>query len=461
MASFVYLQCMLCRKGYILVGIAQSSCVVPGPKHLPGLGNALEFQRDPLGFVTRLQRTYGDIARFYLLGTPVIVLSHPRHVRYLLTENPQNFTLREVMGDLQAVLGDGLLTIDGEPHRQQRRMVQPAFHKKRIMDYADVMVRHTLETLSRWRPGQRIEMAQAMQGVTMRIVAKCLFNIDLANQLTKLSTSFSTMMESQPPLYEYILNLHLNLPFTAYGRQQRSKAHIDSVIYDLIARRRTEGGDQDDVLSMLLFGDELDDTRIRDHIMTFFAAGHETTANALTWTFYLLARHPLVLEKLQAELRTVLAGAVPTSENCGRLQYLEWVFNEALRLYPPLWTMRRWARAAFELDGYHFPAGSVFVLSQWIIQRRPDLWEDPERFCPERWHPDRTQPIVPFSYFPFGVGPRTCIGMPFAQMEAKLLLATILQRYTPRLLPGYRAIPQVRVTLRPGDGVPMVLEEAR
>jgi cytochrome P450 len=193
--------------------------------------------------------------------------------------------------------------------------------------------------------------------------------------------------------------------------------------------------------------------------MTFFAAGHETTANALTWTFYLLAQHPVVLEKLQAELRTVLAGATPTPENCVHLHYLEWVFNEALRLYPPLWTMRRRASAAFELDGYCFPAGSFFIFSQWIIHRRPDLWEDAEQFRPERWHPERAQPIMPFSYFPFGIGSRTCIGMPFAQLEAKLLLATILQRYTLRLLPGYCVAPQACITLRPTNDVPMILEE--
>lgn len=436
---------------------------LPGPARVPGLGNTFEFQRDPLGFITGLHRTYGDIACFHLWHIPVIVLSHPRHVRYVLIENSRNFTQREAMGDLHKVLGNGLLTIDGEVHRQQRRIVQPAFHKKRIMNYADVMVHYTLDMLARWQPGQRIEMMQAMQELTMRIVARCLFNIDLADQLTDLGTRFSMIIENEPHFLEYMLPLHLDFPFTAYGRQQRNKAHIDTIIYRLIAQRRAEKEGKDDVLSMLLSSSDqdtrLDDIQIRDHIMTFVAAGHETTANALVWSFYLLAQHPLVLEKLQAELRTVLAGRTPTLEDCSQLHYTEWVLNEALRLYPPLWTMRRRAAADFELDGYHFPAGSFFILSQWIIHHRPDLWDEAEQFRPERWHPERAQQIVPYSYFPFGVGSRICIGMPFAQLEAKLLLATILQQYAPRLLPGYHPLPHALITLRPRNGLPMILEK--
>jgi cytochrome P450 len=381
----------------------------------------------------------------------------------VLIENPRNFTVREAVVELQEFTGDGLVTIDGELHRQQRRLVQPAFHKQRVTSYAEVMVHYTLEMLAHWRPGQCIEMAQAMQELTIRIVAKCLFNIDLASQLTDLGACFSTIIENPPRFHEYALHLRLNLPFTTYGRRQRSKARIDSVIYDLIAQRRTEGCDKGDVLSMLLLSRDqenmLNDIQIRDHIMTFFAAGHETTSNLMTWTFYLLAQHPPVLEKLQAELRTVLAGRAPTLEDCAHLHYTEWVLNEAMRLYPPIWTLGRRAIEAFELDGYHFPAGSFFVLSQWIIHRHPDLWEDAERFRPERWHPERTQQILPGSYFPFGIGPRICIGMPFAQLEAKLLLATILQQYAPCLLPGYRPVPHAWITLRPKYGLPMMLEK--
>jgi cytochrome P450 len=455
----------VCRKGYILVDNAQSTRVVPGLKHLPGLGNTFEYQRDRLGFITHLHRLYGDIASFHLLHIPVVILSHPRHVRYVLLENQRNFTIRETLTELLEITGDGLLTIDGELHRQQRRLVQPAFHKKRVETYADVMVRYTQEMLAQWQPGQHIEITQAMQELTMRIVAKCLFNIDLASQLADLSACFSTMIENPPRFHEYALHMRLNLPFTIYGRRQRSKARVDSVIYEMIAQRRAKERDEGDVLSMLLLSQEQnnqrDDRQIRDHIMTFFAAGHETTSNVMIWTFYLLSQHPLVLEKLQAELRTVLAGRAPTLHDCAHLHYTEWVLNEAMRLYPPVWTIGRRSIASFDMDGYHFPAGSFFMLSQWIIHRRSDLWEDADQFLPDRWHPERTQQILPCSYFPFGVGSRICIGMPFAQLETKLLLATILQRYIPRLLPGYCVVPQARITLRPRDGLPMVLEEVK
>jgi cytochrome P450 len=427
------------------------------------LGNALEYQRDPLGFMTHLYHLYGDIASFRLLHIPVTLLSHPRHVRYILLDNPRNFTCREARIDVVEVAGDGLLTIDGEVHRHHRRQVQPAFHKKRVETYADVMIRYTLEMLSHWRSGQHIEMVQAMRELTMRIVAKCLFNTDPVSQLVDLSDSIYTMIENSPRVSEYALNMRLNLPFTRYGRRQCCKARLDSFIYDMIAQRRAKADDEEDVLSMLLLtqdqGKPLGDRWIRDHIMTIFAAGHETTTNAMAWTFYLLSQHPLILEKLQAELRTVLAGRTPTVHDCAHLHYTEWVLNEAMRLYPPAWSIGRQSIAPFEMDGYHFPAGSFFILSQWITHRRSDLWEDADQFFPERWNPERTPPIVPFSYFPFGIGPRTCIGMAFAQMEVKLLLATILQRYTPRLQPGYSVTPHPLVTLRPRNGLAMILEE--
>ena len=463
MASPLYYDVVVEREDE-LVGIVRPTPMPPGPKYLPVLGNMFEYLHDQPSFLTHLQRRYGDVACFHLLHYPITNLSHPRHVRYILIENPRNFTVHETTPELQEFVGNGLLTIDGEEHRRQRRQVQPAFHKKQITTHADVMLQYTQEMLASWQPGQRIDMARAMQKLTMRIIMKCLFDIDLAYQLTELGPLFADVLKRPPRFYEQqALHLRLNLPFTRYGKQQSNKAHIKRMIHDLITERRAEGDNKRDVLSMLLFaGDpdnELDDDRICDHIMTFFGAGHETITNALCWTFYLLARHPTVLEKLQAELRTVLGGHVATLEDCAHLRYTEWVLNESMRLYPPVWTFGRHAAAAFELDGYHFPAGSFFMLSPWVIHRRPDLWEKAEQFRPERWHPERAHQIVPWSYIPFGAGPRICIGMPFAQLEGKLILATILQHYIPHLLPGYRAALQPWITLRPKHGMPMILEK--
>lgn len=439
----------------------QTSALPPGPRPLPLVGNILAFRRDQLGYLQALQREYGKMATIYIGKTPVVLLFRPEHVRYVLTENPRNFTSREVAEGLRQLIGDGLLTIDGEAHRQQRRMVQPAFHKKRVESYASVMTHYSGETLKGWSAGERVDMARAMQELTLRIVGKCLFNLDLADQVDTLGNAFTEMIGNPIGLLEGFLNIRIDQPFTAYGRRMVAKRRIDEFIYELIAQRRRETEDKGDVLSMLLEAQEgeiaLTDTQVRDHIMTFVAAGHETTANALTWTFYLLSQHPIVREKLLAELKSVLAGRAPTIDDLPNLPYTEWVLNESMRLYPPAWTQGRRAIEAFELDGVHFPAGTMVMFSQWVIHRLPDIWGDPGAFRPERWDPVNSQKTPPWAYFPFGGGPRICIGMPFAQLEAKLLLATILQQYTPHIEPGYQLELNPLITLRPKHGMPMIL----
>jgi cytochrome P450 len=435
----------------------QETTLPPGPRPLPYVGNILDFRRDQLAYFQSLQRTYGNMATFHMGETPVVLLFRPEHVRYVLTENPRNFTSRQVGRGLHELLGDGLLTIDGEAHRQQRRLVQPAFHKKRVESYATIMAQYTQEMLKGWCAGARIDVARAMQELTLHIVARCLFNIELADQLDELGSAFGDMVGNPMGLIEGFLNLRIDQPFTAYGKRMAAKRKVDAFIYELIARRRAEGGDQGDMLSMLLAAQEgedaLSDRQVRDHIMTFFAAGHETTSNAMTFTFYLLSEYPEVREKLLAELQTVLAGRAPTVDDIANLPYTEWVLNESMRMYPPAWTQGRFAVEAFDLDGYHFPAGTMVMFSQWVIHRLPDVWGDPEVFRPERWDPVNGQKVPLWSYFPFGGGPRICIGMPFAQMEAKILLATILQHFTPRTVPGYRLELRPVVTLRPKDGL--------
>src|SRR5258706_4775793 len=394
--------------------VHENTTLPPGPRSLPLIGNVLDFRRDQLGYLQRLEQSYGNMATIRIGNVPVVLLFRPEHVRYVLTENPRNFTSREAAEGLRQLIGDGLLTIDGEAHRQQRRLVQPAFHKKRVESYAGIMVQHTEEMLGDWHTGDRIDVASAMQQLTMRIVAKCLFNVDLADQVDTLGRAFTGMIGNPIGLAEGFLNLRINLPITAYGRRMAAKRTVDTFIFDLIGRRRGEGGDVGDVLSMLLEAHDEDavltDTQIHDHIMTFFAAGHETTANALTWTFHLLSQYPAAREKLLAELQTVLAGRSPSIDDLPNLPYTEWVLNESMRIYPPAWMLGRRAMQAFDLDGIHFPAGTMVMFSQWVIHRLPDIWGDPEVFRPEPWDPASEQKIVSWSYFPFGGGPRICIG---------------------------------------------------
>lgn len=448
------------------------SAFPPGPKARPIFGNLLEFARNQPLYLQKMQRTYGEMATIHIGKAPVVLLFRPEYVRYLLTENPRNFTsIQSRDGNLRETLGEGLLTIEGDAHRQQRRMVQPAFHRKRVEGYAEDMVRYTQEMLDTWHAGEELDMARAMQALTLRIVGKSLFNIEQPEVISELGIHFTHMIESRMSILERLFGLKLNLPFTGYSKRMAAKRHIDSFIYQLIAERRATGNDSGDVLSMLLAAQEdetdkesdahLTDQQVRDHVMTFVAAGHETTANALTWTFYLLAQQPEVCAKLIAELHSVLAGHAPTIHDLANLPYTEWVLNESMRLYPPAWTIGRRAIHDFELNGYSFPAGTTFMMSQWVIQRMPELWGDAENFRPERWNPQESEQPVQWSYFPFGGGPRICIGMPFAQMEAKLLLATILQSYTPRMVPGFQVELLPLVTLRPKHGMRMIIETTR
>ncbi len=443
-----------------------TSTLPPGPKGLPGVGNALQFQRNPLHFVRETQRQFGRMATMHIGEHPLVLFFRPEHVRYILTENPRNFVKPNRGGgaNLRYLLGDGLLTIDGDYHRQQRRLVQPAFHKRRVESYADVMVQLTEEMLTKWQPGTEINIASAMQQLTLGIIAKTLFNVDSPPLIAELGTAFNAVINNGRSLASRRL-LRLNFPFTKYGKVVAGKRTLDEFVYNLIAERRKDGRDMGDVLSMLLHaqeeGDTLTDRQVHDHVLTFVAAGHETAQNTLGWTFYLLSQYPDKRDKLLNELQTVLAGRSPTVADLPNLPYLEWVINESWRILPPAWIQGRRAVNDFELDGHHFPAGTICLTSQWVIHNLPDIWGDPEAFRPERWDPVNGQKVPQWAYFPFGGGPRICIGMPFAEMETKLLPATILQRYTPKLVPGFRVELQPRVTLRPKHGIRMRLEPTR
>jgi cytochrome P450 len=433
----------------------------PGPKGLPIVGNTLQFRRDPLHFVREMQQTYGRMATVHFGKMPVVMFFRPEHVRYFLVEKPRNF-VKPGLGNLRFLLGDGLLTTDGDFHRQQRRLVQPAFHKLRVESYADTMVQLTQEMLAHWQPGSEVDIAQEMQQLTLRIIMKALFNLDSASQSAMLGQAFNRVITNSSRTVGSARRVRLDLPFTSYGRVMEGKRMLDSFVYDLITQRRTDGRDVGDVLSMLLQaqdeGNTMTDKQIHDQVLTFIAAGHETAQNTLSWTFYLLSQNPEVLQKLLSELQTVLHGRAPGIADLANLPYLDWVISESWRVYPPAWTLSRRAVDAFELDGHRFQAGTIAIFSQWVLHHLPDIWGDPDNFRPERWDPLNGQQVPQWSYFPFGGGPRICIGMPFAELETRLLLATTLQHYMPQLVAGFTVVPQPRVTLRPRYGMHMILE---
>lgn len=432
-----------------------------GPKGLPFLGNTLQFQFDPLGFFRSTQQRFPRMATIHVGKDPLVLLFRPEHIRYVLTENQRNFVKINRGGfNLKAFLGDGLLTTDGDFHRQQRRLVQPAFHRHRVESYADIMVQMTQEMLETWTPGVELNISQAMQFLTLRIIGKSLFNIDSIEQVTLLGQAFTDVISG-------MRRRGINLPLIGrnserYKKMREGRQTLDSFIYNLIEERRADGRDMGDVLSMLLHaqdeGNTMTDKQVHDQVLTLIAAGHETAQNTLSWTFYLLSQHPNVQQKLHTELQSVLAGRAPTVADLPHLPYLEWVINESWRILPPAWTMGRRAVNAFELDGYTFPADTMVILSQWVLHNLPDIWGDPQNFRPERWNPEHNHPVPQGAYFPFGMGSRICIGMPLAQMETKLLLATILQQYEPSLVPNFPVVLQPRVTLRPKYGMKMTLK---
>ncbi|HEV8191385.1 MAG TPA: cytochrome P450 [Ktedonobacterales bacterium] len=442
------------------------SMLPPGPRGLPVLGSIPQFRRDPLSFVSGVQRAYGDVATVRILNSDRVLFSKPEHAYYFLVDHARNFSSGSGRFIMKRFLGEALLTTDGDIHRQQRRLIQPAFHKKRVEGYAEIMTRQTLEMLDTWHPGDELNLASALQELTLRIVVKALFNLDLQTQSSELSHLFTTVIESQSPGLVSTLPIELlDLPFMPTHRALQARRELDTFVYDLIARRRTAGGDEGDVLSMLLEtrdedGTGMTDRELRDQAMTLIAAGHETTSNALAWTFYLLSQNTAQYDLLREELDRELGGRTPTAADMPNLGYLDWVITESMRIYPPAWMLNRTALEPFELEGYSFPAGTRVILSQWVIHHLADVWGDPEAFRPERWDPANAQKLPRGAYFPFGAGPRICIGMPLADMEARLVLATILQHYTPRMVPGWPVEAFPRVTLRMKHGIGVKLEPA-
>jgi cytochrome P450 len=454
---------------------------------LPLLGSVLRYRRDLLDYLLELERRYGRMATIRIGRTPVVLLFRPEHVRYVLVENPRNFTNREVAGGLvygkllvltllsrtfskkvayglHDVIGDNLITTDGDVFRDHRRLLQPAFSKARVSFYADLIVECTQERLGHWRVGAEIDFVQQMQSLILRILMKILVGVDVERESGDFEVTglIERVLEQTAGLLDGVLNVRVDLPVTPYGKRMAAVRNADAYLYGLIERRRAEKSDAGDVLSMLLeaheeWSDSWTIQHVRDELIAAIAGGYETTTNSIAWTFYLLARYPDALEQLLRELDTVLAGRPPRPDNLPHLSYLDRVVKESMRLYPAAWTLGRRAENAFELDGYRFPAGTLIMFSQWVLHRLPDVWEDADAFRPDRWNGLAGDPMLRWAYFPFGRGSRMCIGASLAELEIRLILATILQRYVPAVAREDRLEPLPLITLWPTGGLPLTL----
>ncbi len=460
---------------------ALDSTRVPGPRPwLPG-ASFLKFRRDPLTFFTETQRTYGDIARFTFGPQQIFLVSQPEWIEDVLVTSARKFEKGIALQRAKRLLGEGLLTSEGKQHLKQRRTIQPLFHRQQVQRFADAMVTHA----ARWREsitaGQTVDMTSEMAALTLAIVGETLFSSNVQADTDEVREALTAAVQSFGIAFLPGIEYFESLPLPMFVRVRQARERLDRVIHRVIADRRSsgepEGSPLQDLVTMLLAARDpenpsepgMSDQQIRDEAMTIFLAGHETTANAMAWTWHLLAANPAVEASMHDELARVLNGRTPTVEDVTKLEYTRAVVAESMRMYPPAWTMGRRAIEPHTIGGHAIAPGSLVIMSQWVVHRDPRWWSNPKTFDPNRWAKSESsvpstfapgatvdksaalgsaEPSRPrYSYFPFGGGSRICIGESFAWTEAILLLATIAQRW--RFVAQSTPTPEPRITLRP------------
>jgi cytochrome P450 len=422
----------------------------------------LDYCRDPLAYLTRIARQYGDVVLLQSFGLPFYMFNHPDEIEEILRHKHRSFKKDYYIVSLRPLLGNGLLTSDGETWRRQRAMSQPAFQARQIQQYAGTMVAYAQDLLATWKPGETRDIHTEMMRLTARIVTKTLFDTDVNDDHGSIGKDLEVAMNfyanplSMWPAWRYV-------PTPTNLRFHRTLRRLNAVVSRMIQERRATGTDgRGDLLSRLLIaedeeGRKMSDTELRDELMTLFLAGHETTALTLSYTFYLLAQNPQVQSALEAELDRVLGERPPAMSDVSQLPYVESVIKESMRLYPPAWTIGREALEDCEIGGYRIKKGSQVLMSQWVLHRDPRFWTDPDCFQPSRWSEEKTKSLPRCAYFPFGDGPRVCIGNGFAMMEAVLILAAVAQRFRLELVPGQKLRLVPSITIRPRDGIKMTV----
>lgn len=436
----------------------------PGPPGLPLVGQVLSYMNNPLDFMLENYRRYGDVVRINLLGIKGAALHGAAANRFILVDGASNFEVEPMIEKVHArwIVGHGLIFIDDPDHKQQRRLMMPAFHRKRIEAYQQVMCEATKQMLNGWKPGVQMNIAAEMHHLALVIAGRTLFNMDLAGSAHQLGDAVATVVTAvSNPLNIGLAQLPFDVGRVGQGSTLRKAlSRIDLILGRIIKEHEQSKCDTGDVVSMLVAardeeGGRLTNGQIRDHLLTLFIAGHETSANALAWAFYLLAQHPHVTSKLLSELDGQLHGQPPTAADLERLPYLEQITKEVLRLYPPAPSANRIAKTSFEWKGYTIEAGELVSYVPFVSHRIPEQFPDPNRFWPERFDPVTGQTPPQYAYIPFAAGPRSCIGAPFATMEIKTVIAMTLQRFRLDVVAGQHVEATVRTTVQPKTGILM------
>ncbi|MEM6993203.1 MAG: cytochrome P450 [Myxococcota bacterium] len=435
----------------------------PGP---PGrLFEALSFLKDPLRAIDRVRDDFGDVA-LAKLGPIRFVFAHdPKDVQHVLISNHRNYIKSRSYEGLRMVMGNGLVTSEGDFWRRQRRLSQPAFHRGRLERLADTMSACVDETVERWSTRANgktvaLDFHAEMMRLTLGIVGQTLFGIDLTAESSTLGPAISVVLAHANKQAESLVRIPLWVPTPSNLSFRKAKRRLDATVHKIITERRAHGRDEGDLLSMLMSvtddtGEErMTDAQLRDEVMTLFLAGHETIATAMSWTFLLLSQHPDVAARVRAEADAVLGDGPARFADLPRLEYTGWVVNEAMRVYPPVWIIERQALADDVIGGYRIPKGTIVAVSPWGLHKSPKLWKNPERFDPERFSPERSEGRNKYAFLPFGGGPRVCIGNNFALMEAKIIVAGLARRFAVDVVDDPPPVPDPKVTLRPLHGMP-------
>lgn len=441
---------------------------IPITNGLPLLGNMLDM-RQPIPFFMQTTQTYGDLVRLRLGKKGMLLVSNPDHVKHILQDNYHNYIRGESVSEARLLLGNGIALIDGDSWLAQRRLMQPAFHRRRLEGLITTMTAAVEDVVARWQPlvqsGQPLDLAAEMMELTLTVIVKTMFSLDDAATIKQLADAFNV---AQAFIYDRaysMLPLPLWLPTKHNGRFHTALATLDTIIYSLIAQRRQHPTDQPDLLTLLLeaedadTGQKMSDLELRDEIVTLFFAGHETTATMLAWALHILQTDEVVRGRFVDEVERVgVNGRSPTPTDLPQLAYTDRLLQETMRLHTPIWVFAREAVADDEIDGYHIPAGDKILLCPYLTHHNPALWPQPDQFNPDRFLPDQLAQRHRFAYYPFGGGPHLCIGQTFAMMEAKIALATIFRLYQLTPLPGHSVTYKASVTLRPKEGVLTTLQ---